>query len=199
VSGADPRLPRALLPFREVERGAPDVRRVFTVRQDIVESEARGRRLQVDRLDTPDWVNVIAVDAHGHLVLVRQWRFGTQAFTVELPAGMVETGEDPVQTGLRELLEETGYAPLPTARIQTLGAVRPNAAFMNNRCTTVWVEPVERAAGQSLDDNEEIEVLTLSPGDLEAAVRSGHVDTALVLAALTLWRLAQSPDAAQAK
>jgi ADP-ribose pyrophosphatase len=175
-----------LKPYDEVSQGAPDKRHVFTVRSDVVRSQSTGKQLTVDRLLAPDWVNVVAITTNQEIVLVRQWRFGTQAFTLELPAGLLERGEAPLAAGLRELLEETGYAPKGTPRI--IGAVKPNPAFMGNTCTTVFAPDCERVAEQNLDANEEIEVVHLPVKDLDAAIERGELSTALGIVGLFWWR-----------
>ena len=61
-------------------------------------------------LDWPDWVHVLALTRDDRAVLVRQWRPGLGAASLELPGGAMDPGEeDPVASGRRELLEETGY------------------------------------------------------------------------------------------
>jgi ADP-ribose pyrophosphatase len=175
-----------LKPYLEISQGAPDKRHVFTVRSDVVRSQTTGKQLTVDRLLAPNWVNVVAVTTKQELVLVRQWRFGAQAFTLELPAGLLEKGEEPLAAGLRELLEETGYAPKGTPRV--IGVVRPNPAFMNNVSTTVFAPDCELVAEQNLDENEEIEVITLPIADLDAAIERGELSTALGIVGLFWWR-----------
>ena len=95
-------------PWEEVSQGAPDERRIFTVRSDVVRSPVTGREHTVDRLLAPDWVNVVAITDRREMLFVRQWRFGTRTFTLEVPAGLIEPGEEPLAAGQRELLEETG-------------------------------------------------------------------------------------------
>src|SRR6185369_7256702 len=63
-------------------------------------------------VQAPDWVNVLALTSDGHLVMVRQFRYGINEFSLEIPGGVMEAGEDPVTAGLRELREETGYTGL---------------------------------------------------------------------------------------
>ena len=178
---------RKLLPFLELSQGAPDHRRVFTIRSDQVKSQLSGRTFTVDRLVGPDWVNVVAITKDERIVLVRQWRFGTRSFTWELPAGLVEHGEDPLAAGLRELREETGYAPKDTEGARVIGVVHPNPAFMSNVCTTVLAIGCVIAGEQELDPAEEIEIGTMPLAELADRVASGELSTALGLVGLYWW------------
>lgn len=176
-----------LLPFLELSQGEPDHRRVFTLRSDEVQSQRTGRHFTVDRLIGPDWVNVVATTADDQLVLVRQWRFGSRSFTWELPAGLVERGEDPLAAGLRELREETGYAPADPTQARVLGVVHPNPAFMSNVCTTVLAPGCTLVGQQELDPAEEIEVGTVPFDEVGAMVGFGELSTALGLVGLYWW------------
>ena len=60
-------------------------------------------------LESCDWVNVVARDEEERVILVRQYRFGIGACTLEPPGGSVDAGEQPLAAARRELLEETGY------------------------------------------------------------------------------------------
>ncbi|HRP04830.1 MAG TPA: NUDIX hydrolase, partial [Opitutaceae bacterium] len=60
-------------------------------------------------IHTLDWVNVVATTPDHRMVLVRQFRYGINAPSLEIPGGIIEEGEDPIKAGLRELQEETGY------------------------------------------------------------------------------------------
>jgi 8-oxo-dGTP pyrophosphatase MutT (NUDIX family) len=177
-----------LKPWDDVEEGLPDQRRVFTVRSDVVQSRASQKRFTVDRLMAPDWVTVVALTPDDKIVLVRQWRFGVRAFTLELPAGLVESGEDPLAAGVRELREETGYAPCDVAP-RLIGRAWPNPAFMGNVCHTVLATGVRCVGAQDLDPMEEVEVVTVPIADLDDLTRRGELSTALALVGLAWWRL----------
>ena len=197
-----------LLPFVEVEEGPLEQKRIFNVRQDRVRSGLTGREMQVDRLMVPDWVNVVAFDDDDHLILVRQWRFGARDFSVEIPAGALEAGEDPSAGGLRELAEETGFTPVD-GRVVLLGATRPNAAFMNNRCFSLFVPLARKTREQKLDPSEEVEILRVPRTDIDGFLTRGArrcagqpetggdnhpvldslMDNSLVLVALHFWKL----------
>jgi 8-oxo-dGTP pyrophosphatase MutT (NUDIX family) len=144
----------------------------------------RGTEREFVVIDAPDWVNVIALTPQGHLVLVRQFRYGTDAFSLEVPGGVIERGEDPVAAGMRELREETGYAGGP-ARL--LGNVHPNPAIQNNRCHLVLVESAARAGAVAWDHDEEIAVSTAPVDEVFAWARTGRITHSLVLNALWLF------------
>ncbi len=193
-----------LLPFVEVEQGTVERKKIFALRQDRVRSQLSGKELVVDRLLAADWVNVVAFDEDDRLLLVRQWRFGTQQFSVELPAGGLERDEDPIVGGLRELEEETGHTPIDRDDVIVLGATRPNAAFMGNRCFTVFVPRCRKTTAQRLDPFEEVEVLSMPMTALDDALRNGArrcaagtnpsdadviLDNSLIVVALQFWKL----------
>ncbi len=142
-----------------------------------------------------DWVNVVALTTAGEIVLVRQFRFGIDEFSLEIPGGIIEAGEDPVAAGLRELQEETGF----TGRnAKLLGATHPNPAIQSNRCYFIFVEDVMLTAPQAWDAHEEIEVTMLPADDVLALARAGGITHALVLDALfffePLWRAGKRPE-----
>lgn len=191
-----PRFPSpALLPFEELSEGAPDKRRILTVRTDVVRSLKRSAEMQVDRILCQDFVNVVALterDGAQQLVVVRQWRFGQRDFSLGLPGGLVDDGEAARAAALRELLEETGYAAEREDDVVDLGFSHPNPAIMTNVCGHFLVRRAVRVADPHLDENEELEVLHLPVDQLEAAVREQELTDALTLAALLRWRMLSS-------
>ena len=82
--------------------------RIFDVTRAVYRHPQRDKERDFFVINAPDWVNVVALTPEHHLVLVRQFRFGTDDFSLEIPGGVIEPGEDVVAAGLRELQEETG-------------------------------------------------------------------------------------------
>lgn len=132
-------------------------------------------------LDCPGWVNVLALTDAKELVMVRQFRFGTRDLSLEIPGGLMEDGEDPVTTGARELLEETGFRGQGG---RLLASVHPNPAIQSNRCHLVLFEGVEDTGQLSWDGNEELEILTMPVEAVFEGARKGEITHSLVIDAL---------------
>ncbi len=141
-------------------------------------------------LDSPDWVNVVAVTADERVVLIEQFRHGTEEVTLEIPGGTVDPGEDPLAAGLRELREETGYGG---GTSEMIGVVAPNPALLNNRCHTVLVRGVEPQGSQQLDGLEEIRTRLVPLAEIAELIRSGAITHALVIAAFHYLYLFDRP------
>lgn len=163
--------------------------RVFDVRASEFRHPSREEGKEFLVIDAPDWAVVAPVTAAGELVLVRQFRFGAQQLSLELPGGVIERGEDPARAAVRELVEETGYRG---GEAEVLGWVHPNPAIQSNRAHLIVVPDVQLADSTDWDADEELS-LTLAPiDDVLAMGRSGQITHALMLNMLFLlepwWR-----------
>jgi len=138
------------------------------------------------RLEFSPWVNIVAVTKSKQIVCIRQYRFGSGRLEVEIPGGAVEPGEDPLDAGVRELLEETGYSG-ENARI--IGKVCPNPAIQDNYCYTVLVENAIQTSEPRPDDMEDIEVFTVGQTDLLQQIKDGFIEHGLVLNALMFYAM----------
>ncbi len=115
----------------------------------------------VDRINSAGVVVVIPVTDGKELVLIRQYRPALDRYVIELPAGLVESGEDYVEAGKRELIEETGYAA-GAVSLLTEGVVSTGInAEMWKIVLALDVKevPEEVLADHPSDDNEDIEVI----------------------------------------
>ena len=132
-------------------------------------------------LEYPNWVNIIAITEDGQIVLERQYRHGLGNTCYELPCGVIEEGETPLEAAKRELLEETGYAGGEWKHWMTLS---PNPATSNNLAYSFVATGVNKVAGQSLDATEDIEVYTKSPDYVRALLENNQILQALMVAPL---------------
>ncbi|MFH1809530.1 MAG: NUDIX hydrolase [Pseudomonadota bacterium] len=155
--------------------------KLFKVRsrfaQSLTSANKRGTFFYMDSLD---WVNVIALTPERQVVCIEQYRVGSNEVTLEIPGGMCDAGEAPLDASIRELREETGYAG---TRAEIIGSVTPNPAIQNNRCHTALVQDARLLHAVAFDDNEEIGVRLLPLEHIDALILSGVIHHALVLAA----------------
>jgi len=158
--------------------------RSLQVRRDDYRLEGMEHDFYV--LEMPDWVNVIALTEGERLVFVRQFRVGIERLSLEIPGGVVDEGERPIDAATRELAEETGYVP---ARVSLLGALHPNPALQGNRIYTFLAEGCRLAAEPQPDATEELEGTTLPVDEAVRLLRTGEIEHALVAVAFLHWRL----------
>src|SRR2546426_5596396 len=112
--------------------------RIFTIRADRKISPRNQHEQDFFVIESVNWVNVIAVTPDEQLVMVEQYRHGSDTVELEIPGGMMDAGDaSPEATGARELQEETGYAG---GEARLIGEIFPNPAIMSNRCFTVLIE-----------------------------------------------------------
>jgi len=134
-------------------------------------------------LEFPDWANVVAVTEDGMVVLVRQFRHGLEIFNLEIPGGVVDPGENPLDTAARELAEETGYVP---EKIQLLSTVSVNPAIQDNWCHLFLATGCRLMQEQALDGTESIEVKLVPLDSLAAMMKNGEIHHSLNCLAINL-------------
>ena len=142
---------------------------------------ANGGHLNALTMEFQSWANVLALTGDGNAVLVRQYRHGAKEVLLELPGGVVEEDESPLEGVKRELLEETGYA---ASRILEAGWIYPNPAIQTNKLYCFLALDVEKVSVQHLDDGEDIEVQLLPLDKLVSMARGGEFLHALNVAVL---------------
>jgi len=134
-------------------------------------------------VSAPDWINVIPLTEDGRVVLIRQYRFGIEGFTLEIPGGMCDEAELPADAARRELREETGYeAP----DIVALGWVHPNPAIQTNRCHTFLARGAKRVGAPSPDQDEAFDVVEVALDEIPGLIAGRKITHALVVAAFHL-------------
>lgn len=131
-------------------------------------------------------VMIIPVLDSGELVMERQYRYVLRDHCLEFPAGKIDPGEEPLATGRRELLEETGYV----AREWTyLATIHPTVAYSTERILVYLARGLEHR-GSNPDEGEHLEVLKLSLAALLELVRTGEItDVKTVIGVFWLEKL----------
>ena len=163
--------------------------RIFTLRSDTKISPRTGKEHDFFVLDSVDWVNVIAITPDQHLVMVEQFRHGSNTVELEIPGGLADRSDaSPVVTGVRELREETGYEG-ENARV--LGKVFANPALMSNTCHTVIVENCRLKHAHEFDSGEDIITRLVPVADIPRLVAEEKIQHPLVVVALHYFELWQ--------
>lgn len=126
---------------------------------------------------------MIPLTPERRVLMVRQYRYGVEGFTVEIPGGMCDPGEAPIVSARRELREETGYEG---AELVELGWVYPNPAIQTNRCYTFLATDVKHVGDPTPDPNEAFEQLQVPLDDIPKMIASGEINHSLVVAAFQL-------------
>ena len=159
---------------------------IGTIKTGPATCHRTGKQKDFYFFDFPPWVNVVALTHDNLIVLIRQFRYGSRKMEIEIPGGMVDQGEAPLEAGCRELLEETGYVG-SNARI--IGRVCPNPAIQRNYCYTVLVENAVRKQEVKLDEMEDIESFLAPVDEVFRFIEDGTIDHGLVLNGLMFYRM----------
>ncbi len=142
-------------------------------------------------LEAPDWVNIIPLTDDEQVVMVRQFRHGTESFTLEIPGGMVDADDaDPKAAARREMEEESGY---DSDDIIELGKVHPNPAIQGNYCHTFLARGVLQGEKRELDTTEETEVVLVPLASIKDLIANGEITHALVIAAFSFLHAYNPP------
>ncbi|MDY7024169.1 MAG: NUDIX hydrolase [Cyanobacteriota bacterium] len=170
-------------------------------RPEILEQRLfyRGRRFnyEVNRLRIPngaigEWecirhpggALVIPVTSEGKLVLVRQYRFAVNGRTLEFPAGTIDENEDPADTVKREIQEETGYR---AHKWQKLGQFILAPGYSDEVIYSFLAEDLEKLEKPpAQDEDEDIDVVLMTPQELEQAILEGEPVDSKTISSLLL-------------
>jgi|TARA_B100001964_G_scaffold158666_1_gene174274 ADP-ribose pyrophosphatase len=140
---------------------------------------------------TREWINhpgavcIIPILPDGNLCLIRQYRYGPRDEFIEIPAGKLDTGEDPLICAKRELQEEIGYI---AGKLTFLTNIYPAIGFSNEKMWMYLAEDLQ-LSNQSLDQDEFLELLPLSLEEAIDLINQGNItDVKTIIGVLWLDR-----------
>lgn len=123
--------------------------------------------------DFPTWVAALAITDDGRILMVRQYRHALGEVCIELPGGCVDDSDPNFEKAIaRELVEETGYT---FSSFEYLGKISANASTNSNYLHMFLAKGGKKTAPQSLDENEEIEVVLLTIDELKELLDANQV------------------------
>ncbi|OFZ69943.1 MAG: hypothetical protein A3K03_06800 [Bdellovibrionales bacterium RIFOXYD1_FULL_44_7] len=149
-------------------------------------------------LKSSNWCNIIPITKDKKVVMVKQYRVGIDDTTLEIPGGVSDPSDPDIQaSAVREMIEETGYTPLPDAKYIPLGWTFPNPAIQDNKCYSFALYPVKKTREQKLDPSEMIEVVEVPLNEIKTKILNGEINHALIINAfffLTMQEKKTGPD-----
>ncbi len=142
------------------------------VRKQLMTDEETEKKMSYYLMEFTDWVNVVPITEDNKVILIKQYRPGTDSICIEIPGGMADLGEDPIVAAKRELAEETGYS---SSEFQLLKTVSGNPAIQNNFVHCYIAKGVKKSGDQNLDEDEKIEILEKSMPDVIKMLENGEI------------------------
>ena len=142
---------------------------IFSLRKDKIEID---NNLEVirDVIEHPGAVVILPVLANGNLIVIKQYRHSIGRHILEFPAGALEAGEDPDSCASRELMEEIGKYP---NSLKSIGTLYPTPGFCDEiQYCYVAKDLIDRKLEGDID--EQIEVLTMTPSELELSMKNNE-------------------------
>ncbi len=148
-----------------------------------------GREARREYIQHPGAVMVIALLDESTLLLERQFRYPLRRHFYELPAGKMESGEAPLLTAQRELVEECGYEAGSWRHIASL---HPCIGY-SDECVELYLARELTYVGHALDDGEFLEVVPTNIAEALNRVRSGEItEVKTMIGLLWLEKIARS-------
>ena len=135
-------------------------------------------------LKLADYAAILAVTNQGRIPLVRQYRPAQRRFTLELPSGLLDSGEEAAEAVSRELWEETGLRAGPG--VESLGCLMPDSGRLENHIFGFYVEGIENEPSTGWQPEPGLENVWVSRRELQSLILDGQVDHALHVAVIGL-------------
>ena len=144
-----------------------------------------GREAIWDYIDHKGAAAVVPVDDEGNIIMVSQYRNAIKKQTLEIPAGGINKGEDPLECAARELEEETGYT---VKSIEPLTSIYTAIAYCNE-IIYVYFAKVGEKKEQHLDEDEYVEVKKYSLEELENMILNGTIQDTKTISSILAYKL----------
>ncbi|MCI0886863.1 MAG: NUDIX hydrolase [Chloroflexi bacterium] len=168
--------PEKLISSQTVYQG-----KIVNVRADSVLLPS-GRQTVREVVEHADAVVIVPIDADDNVLLVRQYRYPTEQFILEAPAGGVDEGESPDDCAQRELQEEVGYA---SRKLRPMGGFWSAPGFSTEYLYAYLAKELVPSK-LNADDDEAIEVIRTPLSDINRLIRLGEIQDAKTIAALLM-------------
>ncbi len=155
--------------------------KILNLRTDTVKT-GTGQTASREVVEHVDSVGIIAIDEHENILLVNQFRYPVDESLLEIPAGCVETGENPELTAVRELREETGFAP---GHIKRLGGFYLAPGYATEYMH-IYLATGLRYSPLIAEDTESISLVKKTLPEIKNLIASGLIKDCKTIAAIAM-------------
>jgi len=152
------------------------------IRVDTVE-KASGKKTTRDVVEHSDCIVVVALDEQDNVILVRQFRHAVDRFLLEIPAGGIDLGEEPIDSVRRELQEEIGYFPRKIDKLGGFYSIPGYGTEYLHCFLATDLVPARLVA----EDTDDIELVRISPDEIPQLIASGEICDGKTIAALLMF------------
>ncbi len=147
--------------------------KIVNVRIEDVELE-NGQTAYREFVEHPGGVGIVAITPNNKMLLVKQFRKAVECETIEIPAGKLERGEDPLRCGMRELEEETGYK---AKELISLGFLYPSPGFTDEK-TYIYLAKDLYKGKINPDEDEFLDILEISIDEIHKKILNNEINDA---------------------
>jgi len=142
--------------------------------------------------EAPSYAIIFPVLPDGRIIAVEEYKHGIGRIIWQLPAGILEPGEDPLLGAKRELLEETGYE---AGQWDAMGSYYDDSNRGMSLGHYFFAADLKRIAEPDAGDLDEVRPIFLTPAEMRAAIHDGQVAAAGVVASMMLGLERMEPEA----
>ena len=170
--------------FKRLDRTLVHEGKIINYYQDTVQVP-NGNVVKWDFIGHKGAAAMLAVREDGKLLMVRQWRNALDRYTLEIPAGGLNSVDEPTEkAAIRELEEETGYI---AGEVQFLLSIYTTVAFCNEKID-VYVATDLKPGSQHLDEDESIDVEAHDIDELIQMIYDCKIEDSKTVAAIMAYK-----------